>query len=352
MRPRFVRTQREMEGRFEDVWALVDEEDDLVTWPEDADLAIVGKPAPRQDGPLRASGAARYTVDVTLPGMLHARVLRAPTARSRVTGLDLDAARATPGVRAVLGPEGPFTMKGARVLTAEPSWAGEPIAAVAADTPEAAAAGLAALAPDYEELPPLDTQGGLDQQRFTEDPPETVRGDPDGALASADVTIELTCATPAHVQTPLEPHAAVARWDGDELTAWVSTQGVFDARRELSRRFGLHPEQVRVIAEYIGGGFGGKQGAGTEALLAAELARAARRPVRLALDRHEDQVVGGRRAATRQTVTLGARSDGTLTAIELAAVVEMGAGGLVFPVGEPALSLYACPNVRTMTFPL
>ena len=352
MTQKFVKTQREMEGRFEDVWALVDEEDDLVTWPDDADLSIVGKPATRQDGPVRASGAARYTVDVALPGMLHARVLRAPTARSRVTGLDLDAARATPGVRAVLGPEGLFTMKGARVLTAEPSWAGEPIAALAADTPEAAAAGIAALAPDYEMLPPLDTEGGLDQQRFTEEPPETVRGDPDGALASAEVKIELTCETPAHVQTPLEPHAAVARWDGDELTAWVSTQGIFDARRELARRFGLQPEQVRVLAEYIGGGFGGKQGAGTEALLAAELARAAGRPVRLALDRHEDQVVGGRRAATRQTVTLGARSDGTLTAIELAAVVEMGAGGMVFPVREPALSLYACPNVRTMTFPV
>ena len=150
MTQRFVKTQREMEGRFEDVWALVDEEDELETWPEGADLTIVGKPATRQDGPLRASGAARYTVDVALPGMLHARVLRAPTARCRVTALDLDAARATPGVRAVLGPEGPFTMSGAPVLTAEPSWAGEPIAAVAADTPEAAAAGLAALAPDYD----------------------------------------------------------------------------------------------------------------------------------------------------------------------------------------------------------
>ena len=195
--------------------------------------------------------------------------------------------------------------------------------------------------------------GGLDQQRFTEDPPETMRGDPDAALASADVRVELTCETPAHVQTPLEPHAAVARWDGDELTAWVSTQGIFDARRELARRFGLDPEQVRVLAEYIGGGFGGKQGAGLEALLAAELARAAGRPVRLALDRHEDQVVGGRRAATRQTVTLGARSDGTLTA-------DRARGGgrdgrrrdASSRSREPALSLYACPNVRTMTFPV
>jgi xanthine dehydrogenase YagR molybdenum-binding subunit len=154
------------------------------------------------------------------------------------------------------------------------------------------------------------------------------------------------------VQTPLEPHAAVVRWEGDGLTAWVSTQGMFDARRELARRFALVPERVRVISEFIGGGFGGKQGAGVEALLAAELARAADRPVRLALSRHEDQLVGGRRARTRQTVTIGGRRDGTLAAIELAAVVEMGAAGWIFPVAEPALSLYACENVRTMTFPV
>ena len=92
---------------------------------------------------------------------------------------------------------------------------------------------------ELEERAPLVLDAGLDEQRFTEEPRETVRGDPDGALAAAEVLVELTCETPAHVQTPLEPHAAVARWDGDRLTAWVSTQGMFDARRELARRFGL-----------------------------------------------------------------------------------------------------------------
>ena len=352
MKPRLVKSQREMEGRFEDVWVLVDEDDEVETWPEDAELDVVGKPATRLDGPIRTSGAARYTVDVGLPGMLHALVLRAPVARARVTALDLEAARATPGVRGVLGPGDPTAMGGDPVLTGEPGWAGAPVAAVAADTPEAAAAGIAALAPAFETQPPLDVEAGLDEQRFTEEPRETVRGDPDAALAAADARVELTCETPAHVQSPLEPHAAVARWDGDSLTAWVSTQGMFDARQELGRRFGLQPEQVRVISEFIGGGFGAKQGAGVEAILAAELARATRRPVRLALDRHEEQVVGGRRAWTRQTVTLGARRDGTLTGIELAAVVAMGAGGWIFPVAEPALSIYACPNVRAMVFPV
>ena len=349
---KFVRTQREMEGRFEDVWALVDEDDELETWPEEMELDVVGKPATRQDGVFRASGAARFTVDVQLPGMLHAQVLRAPVARCRVVSLDVEAARATPGVRAVLGPDGPFAAKGDPILTAEPGWAGEPIAAVAADTVEAAEAALVALAPQLEPLAPLDLDAGLTEQWFTEEPDETVRGDPDGALAAADVRIELACETPAHVQSPLEPHAAVVRWDGDDLTAWVSTQGMFDARRELADRFGLSPEHVRVRSEFIGGGFGAKQGAGVEAILAAELARAAGRPVRLALSRHEEQVVGGRRSHTRQTVTLGATRDGRLTAIELAAVVDMGVGGWIFPVAEPALSIYACENVRTMVFPV
>ena len=352
MKPRLVKSQREMEGRFEDVWVLVDDDDEVESWPDDARLQVVGAPAPRQDGLVRATGGARYTVDVQLAGMLHALVLRAPVARCRVTALDLDAARATPGVRAVLGPEGPFSMGGKPVLTAEPGWAGEPIAVVAGDTPAAAAAGLEALAPAYETLAPLALHAGLAEQRFTEEPRETIRGDPDAALAAAYARIELTCETPAHVQTPLEPHAAVARWDGDTLTAWISTQGIFDARNELARRFDLAPEQVRVISEFIGGAFGAKQGAGVEALLAAELARATGRPVRLALGRHEEQVVGGRRAWTRQTVTLGARRDGTLAAIELAAVVDMGAGGWIFPVAEPALAIYACPDVRTMVFPV
>jgi len=350
--PRFVKSQREMEGRFEDVWVLVDEDDDLETWPDDADLTIVGRPATRHDGPLRASGGARYTVDVALPAMLDARVLRAPVSRCRVTALDLDAARRTAGVRAVLGPDGPFTMGGDPPLTAEPAWAGEPIAVVAAETPEAAEAGLLALALEFDELAPLLLDEGLNEQRFTEEPREVVRGDPDAALASAAARVELSCETPAHVQSPLEPHAAVVHWQDDGLTAWISTQGIFDARRELARRFDLVPERVRIVSEFIGGGFGGKQGAGVEALLAAELARATGRPVRLALSRHEDQVVGGRRARTRQTVTLGARRDGTLVGVELAAVVEMGAGGWIFPVAEPALSLYACENVRAMTFPV
>jgi len=118
---RLVRTQTELEGRFEDVWVLVDEADELEPWSAGDDLMLVGRPAPRQDGPARAAGRVRFTVDVTLPGMLHVAVLRSPVAHGRVRRLDLEAARAVPGVRAVLGPDSEvsFTAK-APALTGEP----------------------------------------------------------------------------------------------------------------------------------------------------------------------------------------------------------------------------------------
>ncbi len=353
MTTRFVRTQKEMEGRYEDVWVLVDETDETVSWAPDAELDLVGKPTPRQDGAARAAGRARFTVDVTLAGMLHAAVLRSPVAHGRVRSLDLEAALAVMGVRVAIGPESDLSLTTrAPLLAAEPAYAGQPIAIVAADTPEAARAGVMALALDLEVLSHVvDPQEALNEQRFTADPSDDARGDAETALAAAEVAVELELETPAHLQTPLEPHAAVASWDGDQLTAWVSTQGMFSARDELAAAFGLRKDDVRVRTEFVGGGFGGKQGAGFEGLAAAELSRIAGRPVRLVNDRHAEQLDGGRRAATRQTVRIGARRDGTITAIDADAVVAMGQGGWVFPVMIPARTLYRCADVRALTFP-
>jgi xanthine dehydrogenase YagR molybdenum-binding subunit len=358
MSQRLVRTTAEMEGRVEEVWTLVDEEDELEHWPRNGEeLSLVGRPATRQDGPLRASGRARYTVDVRLPGMLHAAVLRSPVAHARVTAIDLEAARRAPGVRAVIGPEcevafTPMLSSPQPIVTLEPVYAGQPIALLAADSREQAEAALSAFALELETLPhTVDARDALRDLRLTAEPMEVSRGNVDAALAGADVTVELELATPDHLQTPLEPHAAVARWEGEELTVWLSTQGMFDARRELAEAFGLQPRQVRVIAEFIGGGFGAKQGGGFEATASAELARLTGHPVRLVNDRHAEQLDGGRRARTRQTVRLGASHDGTLSAIEVEAVMDQGRGGMEYLVPlilAPSLSLYACENVRAM----
>ena len=350
---RLVRTQKEMEGRYEDVWALVDETDDVESWASDADLALVGRPAPRQDGAARAAGRVRFTVDVRLAGMLHAAVLRSPVAHGRVRALDFDATLAIPGVRAVIGPETELSLTAsAPLLATEPGYAGQPIAVVVADTLEAAREGVEAMALDLEVLAHVvDPQEAVNEQRFTKDPSDDARGDAEAALAAADVTIELAVETPAQVHSALEPHAAVASWDGDRLTAWVSTQGMFSAREELATAFGLRTNDVRVRTEFVGGAFGAKQGAGFEALAAAELSRITGRPVRLVNDRHAEQLDGGRRSATRQTVRLGARRDGTITAIDADAVIAMGQGGWVFPVLIPARTLYRCADVRALTFP-
>ena len=351
---RLVKTETEMEGRYQEVWVLVDEEDDLETWQADDDLALVGRPAPRHDGAARAAGRVRFTVDVRLAGMLHAAVLRSPVAHGRVRSLDLEAARAIPGVRAVLGPETELSFTTRRpLLAAEPQYAGQPIAVVAADTLEQALAAVAALAPDIEALPhvvdpdeALASSASRPSRRRRREETSRPRSPRRRCASSSSSRL------PAHLQTALEPHAAVASWDGDELTAWVSTQGMFAARDELARSFGLRKDQVRVITEYVGGGFGAKQGAGFEALVAAELARITGRPVRLVNDRHAEQLDGGRRAATRQSVRLGARRDGTIVAVDADAVVAMGQGGWVFPVLVPALTLYRCDDVRAMTFPV
>jgi len=353
MTARFVKTQKEMEGRYEDVWALVDEADDVENWALEEDLALVGKPAPRLDGMLRATGRVRYTADVRLPGMLHAAVLRSPVAHGRVRSLDLDAARATDGVRAVIGPDSELSLTTrSPILTSEPQYAGQPIAVVAADTPEAARAGAQALALDIEPLAHvIDPQEAVNEQRFTGEPADDARGDAEAALAASEVTVELELETPAQLQTALEPHGAVATWDGDRLTAWVSTQGMFACREELALAFGLRKDDIRVRVDFVGGGFGAKQGAGFEALAAAELSRISGRPVRLVNDRHAEQLDGGRRGATKQTIRLGATRDGTLTAIDVDAVVAMGQGGWNFPVLNPARTLYRCADVRALTFP-
>ncbi len=350
---KLVRTQVEMEGRFEERWVLIEPEDHIERWPEPSELGIVGRRATRVTGPRRVTGAARFVSDVALPGQLDAVVLRSPHAHARVE-LDLEAARAVPGVLAVAGPADGLLQDGDPVLTAEPEYAGAAVAALAATDAAAAAAGLAALAPRWTPLGfVVAVEQGLAEQRFTSDPVEDERGDVEAGFDEADVIVETEYRTPAHVHQALEPHCAVADWAQDELHIWVSTQGIFDARGELAAAFGLEPERVHVTCEFMGGGFGAKQGATTEGLLAARLARAAGRPVRVFNDRRTETVATGYRAPSLQTYRIGARRDGTLTAIEATAVIAMGVSGLfVPPVLSPAATLYRCDNVRALTFPV
>lgn len=346
------KTSVEMEGRFEERWVLVEEEPPA--WDDDRELSVAGTRVSRLTGPRRVSGAARYVSDVSLPGMLQGVVVRSPHAHATVE-LDVAAALAVPGVHAVLSAADENVLLGRRPLfQSEPAYAGAPVAALACEDAEAARAGIAALAPRYAQLGfVVDPAQALAEQRLQEDPVEDSSGDVEAGMAEADVIIEADYATAAQVQHALEPHCAVAQWLGDELHAHISTQGIWDARQQLAKAFGLDPDRVHVTCEFMGGGFGAKQGPTAEGLIAAYLSRAAAgRAVRVFNDRRSEAVATGHRASTSQNYRVGARSDGTLTAIEVTSVVANPMRGWINPTTIPARTLYRCANVRAQAIPL
>jgi CO/xanthine dehydrogenase Mo-binding subunit len=346
------KTTVEMEGRFEERWVLVEEEPPA--WEDERAFSVAGTRVARLTGPRRVSGAARYVSDVALPGMLQGVVLRSPHAHATVE-LDVEAARAVPGVHAVLSPADENVKRDREaIFSSEPLFAGAPVAALACEDAAAARAGVEALAARYGELGfVVDPAQALADQRLQEDPVENESGDVEAGMAEADVIVEAEYGTAAQIHHALEPHCAVAQWLGDELHAYISTQGIWDARQELARAFELDPDRVHVTCEFMGGGFGAKQGATTEGMIAAYLSRAAGgRAVRIFTDRRSEGIATGHRAQSHQTYRIGARRDGTLSAIEVTSVVANPMRGWVDPTTTPARTLYRCANVRAQAIPL
>ncbi|MFN2471196.1 MAG: xanthine dehydrogenase family protein molybdopterin-binding subunit [Gaiellaceae bacterium] len=360
---RLIRTEKEVEGRYTEQWVVV-EEDALDQWPP-GPQQVVGRPATRQDGPQRARGQARYTADVQLSGMLHTAVLRSPHARARLRGLDLSRALAAAGVRAALTPadlDGPAAggehpvassvePHPSEVLTAEPGYVGAPVAAIAADTFGQALAALALADADWELLEPLlDPDEAVRRGALLGDPRRYERGDLDRGLAEADVVVEAEYRTQVVLHNALETHQAVCHWQGDALDVYISTQYIWGVRTEVAEALDIPADKVRVVCEYMGGGFGAKNGAGDYTLIAAELARRTGRPVRCALTRREENVATGNRNATIQRLVAGARADGTLTALGGDFVNAVGYDGFSAFTSGPMQLLYACPNVRTIDY--
>jgi xanthine dehydrogenase YagR molybdenum-binding subunit len=338
---RLIRTEKEVEGRFEDVWLVV-EEDPLTQWPE-GPLAVVGRDARRQDGPQRARGEARYTADVQLPGMLHTALLRSPYAHARVARIDFAQALGLPGVRGALGPGD------ARGLEAEAGFAGAAVAAVAADTFAQARSAIEAVEIEWEELEAvLDPNDAVARGLLTAPSAAYERGDFERALADADVVVEGTYRTSVVLHNAMETHQAVCEWIGDTLHVFVSTQYIWGVRAQLAEAFGIPGDKVRVVCEYMGGGFGAKNGADDYTLVAAELARQTGRPVRCALTRREENTAAGNRNGTVQRLTAGARSDGTIVAFGGEFVNAVGWSGWSAMTDGPMQMLYACDNVRTV----
>jgi xanthine dehydrogenase YagR molybdenum-binding subunit len=334
--------------------------------PPNAELAVIGKSTPRQNGRAKVTGATRFTVDVTLPGMLHGRILRASLPHAEISAIDLADALRHPGVRAAFALVRPDD-SAARVVR----YIGAPVAAVAALSIPAAAEALRRIRVDYAPLPfvaDMDKarepnapavydaasapQGyasgfpaprGLPLNGNVRGPAGDGRGDVAKGFAEADVVVDGEYRTQVQTHCCLEPHAVVADWRGDGLTVYMSTQFTSGVRHELAETFGLPLSRVRVIVDGMGGGFGSKSTLGNYGRIAVALSRQAQAPVKIILERHEEQMDAGNRPATLQRLRIGARRDGTLTAI---AVISYGTAGVALGagIGSNAQALYACPN--------
>ncbi len=334
------------------------------------DTRVVGKALPRVDAYERVSGSALYPSDVVLPDMLFAAVLRCPHAHARVTSLDTSAAEKMPGVRAVVTSRSPeadinwhWNDAGeviSKLFASHCRYEGEAVAAVAAETPYQARDAARAIEVEYEVLPfvsdyeramDADAPSAREEGNAAGGPYVYERGDIGAGFAEADVVLEETYRTACELHTPLEPHGCVAKWDGNRLTVWESTQGVYPVQRLLADRLGLPLSSVRVLCPYVGGGFGSKLQAGRYTVIASLLARKTGKPVKLFLSREETLLVVGNRPANRMRLKAGVRRDGTLTALEFDG---FGSGGAYSGSGTGALDwqirdLYRCDNVKAVT---
>ena len=335
-------------------------------------LNTVGTATARIDALERVTGRAQYTGDVSLPDMLYARVLRSPHPHARIRRIDTAAALAMPGVHAVLTRDNCEVIWSSgdranpRYLFNNPvRFVGDGVAAVAAVDRHVAEEAITAIRVDYEPLdfvldaeaalapgaPEIQPGGNLPPLRDGTRGPEVYeRGDVDDGFAASDLVIEDTYVSKHHSNAQMEPRVALARWIGDELTVWSPTQGIYNCRRDLANDLDVPLEKVRVICQFMGGGFGNKNQCQDADLMAAVLAQETRRPVKLEFTRKEDFLGVHGRWPTRQHYRIGATRDGTLQAIELRGYSGMGphrksSGGI------SGIELFRCPNVRRHIYP-
>jgi len=348
--------------------------------PPNAQLTYIGKPTVRYDGPAKATGKGRYTADVHLPGMLYARMVDASVPHGRIVSIDTSAAEKVPGVRAVHVIEHVYGLAELRDPNIEtPSrypivrYAGQPVAAVAATSQQIADDAAKLVIVKYDPMSfvvdradaraadapvvfpgPADAAGsagggggpkGVPQIGNVHGPQRKVVGDVEKGFAEADAVVEGEYFTQVQTHSALETHGFVVDWKPEEVTVYASTQGTSSVRNDFADVFKLPKAKVRVITEYMGGGFGAKFGAGNEGVVAAYLSRKANAPVKLMLDRRQEHIVSNR-PDSHQMLKIGARRDGTLTAVHLVSYGTAGVGTGAGTAG-PATNMYTSPNLLT-----
>ncbi len=357
---------------------------------QQAQSVLVGTSLPRQDGPDKVTGRARYAGDQALPGMLYACMVLSPYAHARILNIYTSAALSLPGVVAVFTAEtlgmaraDPLSRSQSPLAQQEALWCGHPVAVVVGETEALAEDGAAAVEVDYDPLPvvidpeaamqpdspltrshgeiPAVAGGGehaavpqegavLEEEELSQNASQTppVRmGDIEAGLREAEVVVERSYRThPVH-QSYMEPQSVTIApsLSGHQLVLWPSTQGLFNVRSAVAKALKMPERQIHVESVPIGGGFGGKEVL-VEPLVAA-MASSLRRPVQLIYTRQEDLLAGNPAPQTVITIKLGAKRDGTLTAIQARMILDAGAypNPLAGLSGFHFSGAYRCPNM-------
>jgi len=350
-------------------------------------LGTIGHETARVDAIERVTGQALYTRDQRLPGMLYARVLRSRVPHARILRIDTSRAEQLDGVVAVITNENAQVVWGAgsvsggrqyndpvkdatlhrRYIFNNPvRFVGEPVAAVAATDRHIAEQALSLIEVEYEELPfVLEPEEALQETaaqiwpegnlapdfRNNFEPMVTRRGEIDAGFAQADRVFEDRYSTAFIHNAQMEPRCALAHWEGDKLTLYSPTQGISNCRHDTARDLGLADHQVRIVCQYMGGGFGNKNQNQDTDLIAATLSRRASAPVMLEYSRKEDWLGVHGRWPTVQYYKVGVTNDGTVTAMQLNGYSGMGpyrknSGGI------SGMDGYACENLERVIYPV
>ncbi len=324
---------------------------------------VIGKPKPKVDAWERVSGKAKYASDIYLPGMLYARILRSPYPHAKMVNIEVEKAKALPGVKAILTPKDMPSYRwhaDMPILTDIARFEGDDIAVVAAVDEERAREAIDLIKVDYEVLPfILDPEEAMKLNAPKIHPQGNIiggmpllleRGDIEKGFKEADLVYENSYRTFLLQHGTSEPRVCVAHWQGGKLTLWDSTQYTFAVQTGVASALKIPMSKVRVICEFMGGGFGDKTQPERYSILAALLSKKTGLPVKIELDREENFLSTHHRYPTVMYLKYGVKKDGTLTGLYAKVIADMGAyahfagaGGCV----ETMKSVYRCPNLKT-----
>lgn len=280
-----------------------------VNWPDPSKRAVIGKRLSRLDGPHKASGAAKYAYDVNRPNMLYAKILWSPHAIATVTAVDTSEAEKEPGVVAV------YVHKDRKGEFPKATYQGEIIAAIAAESEEIALHALPKIKVTYTEI---GTPQMIDRDvtKATGRDQGKEEGTTDDAMKTADKVVTGYYGMPCITHCCLEAHGQVSEYKDGELWLWPSTQNVSGFAGAFTSELELPAEKIHVDTQYMGGGFGSKFAADDWGVICAKLSKQSGRPVKLMLERAQDQMIAGHRPSTYGNVAVGVKNDGTIVAMD------------------------------------